>query len=196
MKKLTFDSSAACARDSNTFLGVFLFSALILPITCCSQAYSDSKSAAEFMLKICSDAMVDFAKVTAIARDNYWIETTIPEQKYVTSLSMWTVTQGDEKFAVQIWVNMLGVEKKLFPPLKVCGVSFPGKNINRDEFFNFASSSLDLEFARKSQFTESYELKRYRPKRIELSISSNNGTVMMAGMAEMPTSDAPPGVTR
>ena len=195
MKKFTFGISAACARDSNTFRGVCLFSALILPITCCSRAHTDSQSAAEFMLKICSDAMDDFAKVTAVARDNHWIETTIPEQKYVASLSMWTVTQGDKKFAVQIWVNMLGVERKLFPPLKVCGVSFPG-NVNRDEFFNFASSSLELEFARKSQSTESYELKSYRPKKIELSISSNNGTVIMAIMEEMPTWDAPPGVTR
>jgi hypothetical protein len=147
------------------------------------------------MLKICSDAMDDFAKVTAVARDNHWIETTIPEQKYVTSLSMWTVTQGDKKFAVRIWLNMLGAERKLFPPLKVCGVSFPGKDVNRDEFFNFASSSLELEFARKGQSTESYELKSYRPKKIELSISSNNGTVIMATMEEMPTS-APPGITR
>jgi hypothetical protein len=164
------------------------------------------------MLKICSDAMDDFAKVTAAARDNLWVkeEATVPAtQKYITSQSAWTVTQDDQKFLVSIWVSLIGDEAKL-PPQKACGMIFPGNYVNRDEFFNFASSSMDLEFVRElrtTQFrTESYELKTYRPKKIELTIISNNldGGVMTAQMQEtpifalprQPAPDAPPGVTR
>jgi hypothetical protein len=209
MKKFAFGISAAYGRYSSTFRGVCLFSALILSIACGSLAHADSKSAAEFVLKICSEAMDDFGKVTAAARDNLWVEATLPAmQKYMTSRSAWTVTQGDQKFFVTIWISLIGDEAKL-PPLKVCAVNFPDRDVNRDDFFNFASSSLDLEFAMETkspQFrTESYELKSYRPKKIQLSITSNNnGTVMMAMMQEMhifafprrPAPDAPPGVTR
>jgi|HubBroStandDraft_6_1064221.scaffolds.fasta_scaffold1098588_1 hypothetical protein len=117
MKKFAFGISAACGRDSGTFRGVCLFSALILSIACGSLARADSKSAAEFMLKICSDAMDDFAKVTAVARDNLWVEATIPAvpamQKYITSRSAWTVAQGDQKFFVQIWISLAGEEAGL-----------------------------------------------------------------------------------
>jgi hypothetical protein len=191
--------------------GVCLFSALILSIVCGSLAHADSKSAAEFLLRICSDAMDDFAKVTAVARDNLWVkeEATAPSmQKYITSQSAWTVTQDGQKFFVSMWVSLIGDEAKL-PPQKVCGMTFPGNYVNRDEFVNFASSSVDLEFVRElrtPQFrTESYELKRYRPKKIELTITSNNvdGSVMAAQMQEtlvfslprQPAPDAPPGVT-
>src|SRR5271155_2716332 len=93
MKKFAFSISAACTQDSSTFRGVRLFGALILWIACGSLAHADSKFAAEFMLKICSDAMDDFAKVTAVARDNLWVEATVPAmQKYMTSQSAWTVT--------------------------------------------------------------------------------------------------------
>jgi hypothetical protein len=208
MKKFAFGISAACGRDSSTFRGVCLFSALILSIACGSLARADSKSAAEFMLKICSEAMDDFAKVTAVARDDLWVEAAVPTiQKYETSKSAWTVTQGDQKFFVLIWVSLIGEEVKL-PPLKACAVNFPGNDVNRDEFFNFASSSLDLEFAMETKFprfrTEGYELKSCRPKKIVLSImSDNNGTVRMAMMQEMhifaiprrPAPGAPPGVT-
>src|SRR5580704_10209335 len=206
MKKFAFGISAACGRASITFCSVCLFSALILSIACGSPAHADSKSAAEFMLKICSDAMDDLAKVTAVARDDLWVEAAVPTiQKYETSKSAWTVTQGDQKFFVLIWVSLIGEEVKL-PPLKACAVNFPVNDVNRDEFFNFASSSLDLEFAMETKFpqfhTEAYELKKYRPKKILLSIvSRNNGTMMMAMMQEMhifalprrPATDAPPG---
>jgi hypothetical protein len=206
MKKFAFGISAACGRDSSTFRGACLFSALILSIACVSPAHADSKSAAEFMLKICSEAMDDFAKVTAVARDNLWVEAAVPTM-YETSKSAWTVTQGDQKFFVLIWVSLIGEEAKL-SPVKVCAVNFPGNDVNRDEFFNFASSSLDLEFASEMhtpQFrTESYELKSYRPKKIHLSITSNSsGSVRIAMMQEMhifalprrPAPDAPLDVT-
>jgi hypothetical protein len=207
MKKFAFGTSATCAQDSITFRSVCFFSALILSIVCGSPARADSKSAAEFMLKICSEAMDDFAKVTAVARDDLWVEATVPAIKYQKSRSAWTVTQGDQKFFVSIWVSLIGEELKL-PPLKACAMNFPGDDVNRDDFFNFASSSLDLEFAMETKFpqfrTEAYELKSYRPKKIVLSIMwRNNGTVMMAMMQEMhifalprrPAPDAPPGVT-
>jgi hypothetical protein len=205
MKRFVLGISAACGRASSTFRGTCLFSALILSIACVSPAHADSKSAAEFVLKICSEAMDDFAKVTAVARDDLWVEATVPAIKYQKSRSAWTVIQGDQKFFVSIWVSLIGEEVKL-PPLKACAVNFPVNDVNRDEFFNFASSSLDLEFAMETKFpqfhTEAYELKKYRPKKILLSIMSrNNGTMMMAMMQEMhifalprrPATDAPPG---
>jgi hypothetical protein len=154
MKKFAFGISAACVRDSSTFRGVCLFSALILSIACGNLAHADSKSAAEFVLKICFDAMDDFAKVTAVARHNLWVEAAVPPmQKYMTSRSAWTVTQSDQNFFVSIWVSLIGEEAKL-PPLKVCAVNFPGNGVNRDEFFNLASSSFDLEFAMESKFPQ------------------------------------------
>jgi hypothetical protein len=193
MKTFAFGISAACGRDSGTFRGVCLFSALILSIACGSLARADSKSAAEFMLKICSDAMDDFAKVTAVARDNLWVEATIPAvpamQKYITSRSAWTVAQGDQKFFVQIWISLAGEEAGL-PPQKVCAMTFPCTYVNRDEFFIFARSSLDLEFASERhtpQFrSESYELKSYRPKKLLLTFTSkNDSTMIIATMQEM-----------
>jgi hypothetical protein len=160
MKKFAFGISAACGRHSSTFRGVCLFTALCLSIACGSLAHADSKSAAEFMLKICSEAMDDFAKVTAVARDNLWVA-----MQHETSRSTWTVTQGDQNFFVSIWV---GDEAKL-PPLKLCAVNFPDYDVNRDEFYNFASSSLDVEFASEVRTPrirlEYYELKSYAPKK-------------------------------
>jgi hypothetical protein len=171
------------------FCGVRLFSALILSIACGSLARADSKSAAQFMLKICSDAMDDFAKVTAVARDNLWVEATIIPREKMTSISSWFVNHGDQKFFASIWLNS-GDDAKL-PPLKACAMIFPN-TVNRDEFFNFVSSSLDLEYVvdlcgPKIRF-ESYELKSFRPKKIVLSIISiNNGTVNSAEMQERRT---------
>jgi hypothetical protein len=209
MKKFAFGISAACGRDSSAFRIAYLFSALVFSIAIGSPAHADSKSAAEFMLKICSDAMDDLAKVTAVARDNLWVEAaTPPTQKYMTSRSAWTVTQDDQKFFVSIWISLIGEEAKL-PPLKVCAVTFLDGDVKADEFFSFASSALDLEFeteVRTAQSrTESYELRSYHPKKIELSITSSiNGTVRVAIMQEMyisaflqrPVPDALPGVTR
>jgi hypothetical protein len=161
---------------------------------------------AQFMLKICSDAMDDFAKVTAVARDNPWVEATIIPREKITSRSSWFVNHGDQQFFASIWLNS-GDDAKL-PPLKACAMIFPN-TVNRDEFFNFVSSSLDLEYVvdlrgPKIRF-ESYELKSFRPKKIVLSIISiNNGTVTSAEMQERPifafprrpVPDAPPDAAR
>ena len=72
-------------------------------------AHADSKSAAEFTLKTCSDAMDDFAKVEATARDSSWQILSLPippaMNKYMRARSMWTVRQGDETYSVSIWGN-------------------------------------------------------------------------------------------
>jgi hypothetical protein len=163
------------------FCGVRLLSALILSTACGSLACADSKSAAQFMLKICSDAMDDFAKVTAVARDNLWVEAATTPSEKITSRSSWFVNHGDQRFYASIWLNSRDDAK--LPPQKACAMIFPADAVNRDEFFNFVSSSLDLEHGLevpgpKVRF-ESYELKSFRPKKIVLSIISlnNNGTV-------------------
>jgi hypothetical protein len=171
-------------------------------------AHADSKSAAEFTLKMCSDAMDDFAKVEATVRDNNWqvLSQPIPPplNKYMRARSMWTVRQGDETYGVSIWENLTGEQQKL-PVRKVCAVSFPNKTVKRDEFFNLASAAMDLTFAADTRMpqmrTERYEINRYHPNKVDFSITSTlDGIVSMALMMEMPTfavpragSTAPPG---
>jgi hypothetical protein len=188
---------AACSALVSVFFG--------LP------AHADSKSAAEFTLKMCSDAMDDFAKVEATARDNNWqvLSQPIPPSlnKYMRARSMWTVRQGDETYGVSIWENLTGEQQKL-PARKVCAVSFPNKTVKRDEFFNLASAAMDLTFAADTRMpqmrTERYEINRYHPNKVDFSITSTlDGIVSMVLMMEMPTfavpragSTAPPGVDR
>jgi hypothetical protein len=143
--------------------------------------------------------MDDFAKVEAAAHANDWIEVTTPLSapmaKYMKSRSMWTVTQGDEKFQVSIWVSLIGEDSKL-PSRKVCAVTFQSKNVKRDEFFSLVSASMDLKLAFETKFpqmrSESYEVKSGRPDKIHFSLTSmNDGTVTMALMQEMHTFGAP-----
>jgi hypothetical protein len=158
-------------------------------------AHADSKSAAEFTLKTCSDAMYDFAKVEATARDSSWQILSLPippaMNKYVRARSMWTVRQGDETYSVSIWESLTGEEQKR-PPRKVCAVSFPNKTVRRDEFFNLASAAMDLTFAADTRMpqmrTERYEINRYRPNKVDFSITSTlDGIVSAVLMMEMPT---------
>jgi PDZ domain len=162
-------------------------------------AHADSKSAAEFTLKTCSDAMDDFAKVEATARDNSWqiLSQPIPPAmtKYMRARSMWTVRQGDETYMVSIWESLNGEEQKL-PPRKVCAVSFPNKTVKRDEFFDLAFVGMDLTFAADTRMpqlrTERYEINRYRPNNVHFSITSTlDGIVSTVMMQEMYTFAVP-----
>ena len=174
-------------------------------------AHADSKSAAEFTLKTCSDAMDDFTKVEAAARDGNWLVLSQPippaMNKYMRAKSTWTVPQGDETFLVSIWESLIGEEQKL-PPRKVCSVAFRNKTVKRDEFFNLTSTAMDLTFAADTRTpqmrTERYEINRYRPNKVHFSFTSTlDGIVSMALMQEMHTfavpragAAAPPGVDR
>jgi hypothetical protein len=161
-------------------------------------AHADSKAAAEFTLKTCSDAMEDFAKVAAAARDGNW---TVPQlvsqamSKYMRNRSMWTVPQGDETYTVLISESVIGEEQKQ-PPRKLCSIFFPNKTVQRDEFFNQVASAMDLTFAvdtRTPQMqTETYEINRYRPNKVNFTFMSTlDGIVSIATMQEAPTFDAP-----
>jgi hypothetical protein len=173
----------------------------VLPVTCTAllsaflglPAHADSKSAVEFTLKTCSDAMEDFAKVEAAARDGNWLVLSQPippaMNKYMRARSMWTVPWSDETYMVLIWESLIGEEQKL-PPRKVCSVSFPNKTVKRDEFFNLASAAMELTFAADTRMprmrTERYEINRYRPTKVHLSLTSTlDGIVSRAWMQEM-----------
>jgi hypothetical protein len=166
-------------------------------------AHADSKSAAEFTLKTCSDAMDDFAKVEAAARDGSWLVWSQPIRpaltKYMRARSMWTVPQGDETYIVRIWERLIGEEQKL-PPRKVCGVYFGNKTVKRDEFFNLASAAMDLTFSSDTRTpqtrTEMYEINRYRPNKVLFFFTSTlDGIVTMALMQEMAVPRAGPAVS-
>ena len=174
-------------------------------------ARADSKAAAEFTLKTCSDAMEDFAKVEAAAREGGWAASAqpIPEamRKHMRNRSMWTVSQSGETYLVSIWESLTGEEQK-WPPRKVCSIFFRNKTVKRDEFFNLMSTGMELTFAAETRtpqrLTERYEINRYRPKQVHLTfISGLDGIVQSVLMSEMLTfvmpraqPAAPPGVER
>jgi hypothetical protein len=150
----------------------------------------NSKSAAEFTLTTCLAAMDDLAKVEVMARENNWTVKTLPIaatlSKFINSRSRWEVMQGENKFIVTIWVRVSD------SPLKVCEVSFPGKNVKREDFFNSISASVELTFMADTRFpqsrSEAYEIKSDRTNKLMLNIQSqNDGTLRNAIVSEMRT---------
>jgi hypothetical protein len=164
----------------------------------------NSKSAAEFTLTTCLAAMDDLAKVEVMARENNWTNKTplMPVDKFTNSLSVWEVMQGENKFTVMISVRVLhmldkaGVPNVPLPPIKVCAVSFPGKNVKRDDFFNSISASVDLTPMTLQQPPPAlqeklygYEIKSDRTDKlilVTLMESQIDGTLNQAGVMEMP----------
>jgi hypothetical protein len=174
-------------------------------------AHADSKAAAELTLKTCSDAMEDFAKIEAAARDDGWAASRqpIPEgmTKFMRNRSMWTVSQNGGTYFVQIWESLSGEELKQ-PPRRVCAINFRNMTVNRDEFFNQVSAAMDLTFASETRTpqmrTERYEINRYRPNRVHITINATlDGVVRSVLVQEMHRfavpglqPAAPPGVER
>lgn len=150
-------------------------------------ALADSKSAAEFSLNTCLAAMDDPAKVEAIAREHNWNAKPVGNSPGMKSQSFWEVLQGEDRFIVMIATMV--VEK--VPPLNVCSVFFPGRSLNRDEFFNLISASVELTFLRDNtqprSRSETYEIKSDRTNQLMLTIMSQiDGTLMGTIMQEMP----------
>jgi hypothetical protein len=174
-------------------------------------AHADSKAAAELTLKTCTDAMEDFGKVEAAARDGGWVASRrpIPEAmtKYMRNQSMWTVPQNGGTYLVHIWESLSGEELKQ-SPRKVCAINFRNMTVNRDELFNLVSAAMDLTFASDTRTPqmriERYEINRYRPNRVHITINANlDGVVQSVLMHEMRTFAVPrvqpaepPGVER
>jgi tetratricopeptide (TPR) repeat protein len=72
-----------------------------------------------------------------------------------------------------------------------CLVTFPGKNVKRDEFFNLISASVDLTFMSDTRLPQQrgewYEIKSDRTNKLVLNImSQSDGTLIAAGVSEMP----------
>jgi hypothetical protein len=154
-------------------------------------AHADSKAAAGFTLKTCTDAMADFAKVQATARASGWSVSPQPIpgslKKYGQEMSIWNVPQGDDTYTLVIWE--LGLEQKR-ASRRICYISFFGHaTVKRDEFFNQVSAAMDLRLLddkRATMRTESYEAKLYLPKRIHFSITSTlDGMVANVSMGEI-----------
>jgi hypothetical protein len=160
-------------------------------------AHADSKSAAEFTLKTCSDAMEDFAKVEAAARGGGWSSQPLSQaiNKYVRNRSIWTVPQDEGNYLVSIWESLIGEEQGR-PPQKVCAVNFRSRTVTRDELFGVMSAAMDLTFASDTRTpqirTERYEINRYRPKSIHITFSSSlDGVVRTVLVQEMLKFDVP-----
>ncbi len=99
-------------------------------------AVADPKSAAEFVLNTCLPAMDDLAKVEVMARENKWF--TLPPNpavnpKFTVSKSRWRANG----YFVSTWIWVDGYSPH-------CVVGPPRKAINRDEFFNAISASIEL----------------------------------------------------
>jgi hypothetical protein len=160
-------------------------------------ARADSKAAAEFTLKICTDAMEDFAKVEAAARGGGWSSQPLSQaiNKYIRNRSTWTVPQDDGTYLVSIWESLIGEEQGR-PPQKVCAVNFRNRTATRDELFSLVSAAMDLTFASDTRTpqtrTERYEINRYRPKSIHITfISSLDGVMRTVLVQEMLKFDVP-----
>jgi tetratricopeptide (TPR) repeat protein len=72
-----------------------------------------------------------------------------------------------------------------------CLVTFPGKNVKRDDFFNLISASVDLTFLSDTRLPQQrgewYEIKSDRTNKLVLNImSQSDGTLIAAGVSEMP----------
>ena len=155
-------------------------------------ALADSKSAAAFVLETCLAAMDDLAKVVLVARENNWIAKSSANaaatSKFIKSRSMWEVAKGEDRFTVMIWTMLLG---ESVTPLNVCTVMFPGKNVNREEFFNLISASAELTFMSDTRYPqmrgEMYEIKSDRPNKLVLNMmSQTDGTLIRSMIQEMP----------
>jgi hypothetical protein len=152
------------------------------------RAHADSKTAAEFTLKICSDALLDFAKVQAAARAGGWssLPRSLPDsaKRYIRAMSAWNVPQGDDTYTLSI------VEFGVAQEQRFCFISFfRGATVRRDDFFNQLSAAMDLRLLDDKQGTmrtERYEAKLYRPKTVHFSITSTpHGTVANVSMREI-----------
>jgi hypothetical protein len=197
-----------CNRWALLFALLFLFGGEATAQTPDPDPYS--KSVAQFTLTTCLAAMDDLAKVEVMARENNWTNKTPPIadalSKYTNSRSMWEVMQGENKLTVMIWVQVLTVLDKagnvvrlgdpLVPPIKVCAVSFPGKNVKRDDFFNSISASVEVTPVTLQQPPPAlqeklygYEIKSDRTNKLMLIMfmwSQIDGTLNQAGVMEMP----------
>jgi hypothetical protein len=175
----------------------------------------NSKSAAEFTLTSCLAAMDDLAKVEVMARENNWTNKTPPisanMSKFTNSLSAWEVMQDENKLTVMIWVqvptmldkagNVVRLGDPPVPPIKICAVSFPGKNVKRDDFFNSISASVELTPVTLQEPPPAmqeklygYEIKSDRTNKLMLIMfmeSQIDGTLNQAGVMENPADHAP-----
>jgi hypothetical protein len=132
------------------------FTSILVPN---SSALADARSAAEFVLKICLPAMDDLSNVESLAQENNWTKTPpVNLGRLRMRNSRWEVTQGDDRFSVQVWTQ-------LAQDFHVCFVSFPNGNVNREEILTFIAASVQLTlisdtwFAQTKMRSESYDIK-------------------------------------
>jgi PDZ domain len=182
------------AATASPLLRAMLPCALVCSLIGGSTALADSKSSAEFTLATCLAAMDDLARVEVLAKENNWADKTPANSaamsKFLKSQSTWEVTQGEDKFIVATGVYQSGENS---PARNVCTVLFPGKNVNREEFFNLISTSVELTFKSDTRFPQTrgelYGIKSDRTDGLGLYITSrSDGTLISAVFQEMPRS--------
>jgi hypothetical protein len=168
--------------------------ALVLAAT--TSALADSKSAAEFLLKTCLPAMDNVSNVEAMAQEGNWTpKPDSPPTQFRTSNSNWEVIKDEKKFSVNVWISHFAQQD-----YNICFVNFLSNNVNREEFLEFITTSLELTLFSDTRLAEiqmrweQYRIKSDRPNAIQLGIQSQiaDGSVKTSSITEMPRLVTPP----
>jgi hypothetical protein len=160
-------------------------------IAASAPSLAESQSAAEFALKTCLSAMDDLGKIEVMARENNWIAlppTPVrPGPRFVEHGPNWKANG----FFVHTWVLLDG-------NLPNCFVGLHGANVNRDEFFQAISASVELKLPSrvtvKSQLRmEQYEIYEINmgPTKLELCMVSMADGIMSSTRISKTTTSLP-----
>ncbi|SRR6266436_795185 len=113
----------------------------------------DPKSAVDFVLSTCLPAMDDVTHVEKIARESNWFQlpTTALDSKFTTPHSRWRANG----IMVTTWMFKTG-------NIPDCFVGFfPNKKVNRDEFLETISASLQLKLTSERSGGKGYRSQTY-----------------------------------
>jgi hypothetical protein len=167
-----------------------------LVLTANTSTLADSKSAAEFLLRTCLPAMDNVSSVGTMAQEGNWTpKPDSPPTQFRTSNSRWEVIKDEEKFSVNVWISHFAQQD-----YNICFVNFLSNNVNREEFLEFITTSLELTLFSDTRLAEiqmrweQYRIKSDRPNAIQFGIQSQiaDGSVKTSSITEMPRLVTPP----
>jgi hypothetical protein len=167
-----------------------------LVLTANTSTLADSKSAAEFLLRTCLHAMDNVSNVEAMAQEGNWTpKPDSPPTQFRTSNSRWEVIKDEENCSVNVWISHLAQQD-----YNICFVDFLSNNVNREEFLEFITTSLELTLISDTRLAEiqmrceQYRIKSDRPNAIQFGIHSQiaDGGVKTSSITEMTRFVTPP----
>jgi hypothetical protein len=171
--------------------GVLLPGALLSPLLGATPTLANSKTSAEFTTETCRGAMDDLAKVDATAEEQHW--TAVPEgqtgaqNNLIKLRSAYVVTRGEDKFMVVTGLSQIG---GAVGTGNVCMVTYPGAKLQRNDFYNVISATLDLKPIGNMNLPqgrmEMFEIQSDGPAKLILQMMTlNDGNVMMASIGSL-----------